>query len=145
MEKQKSILTQQVREAINKAAQKGEDVIKTVEKITEEAFIEAIKNTNKTIDEVEEIVWDIFEGAFRAGKDIKINFNEFMDNAIQVIKNGLLNTKIVNNKKMQGKLDHLTNLLKEGKEKSLQVFYDLFYKMRETDWKNLFKKKRTEK
>jgi len=141
MEKRKSIITYQVREAINKAAHKGEDIIKAVEEIAGEAFSRAVKVTNKTIDEVEEIVWDVFEGALQAGKDLKIKTDEFMDNAIKGIKEGLEKAKIENSEQSLGKIDRVMRSLNESKDKSAHVFHEMFEKMRTTNWKSLFKTK----
>lgn len=89
MNNHKSILSNNVKEKIINAAREDKEINTRVSEITMDAVKEVSEATDKTIENIESICWQVAQGAAQAAKELSVETDKFVGNAINGIKKGL--------------------------------------------------------
>ncbi len=86
MNNHKSILSNNVKEKIIKAAREGKEINTRVSEITIDAVKEVSEASYKTIENIESISWQVAQGSAQAAKELSVETDKFMGNEINGIK-----------------------------------------------------------
>ena len=140
MSEHKNILSHNVKEKIIKAAQEGKELNDSISEITMNAVKTASEVADKTIENIEEISWQVAEGAAQAAKELGIETNKFVENAINGIKMAIEQIQPESSESFYQMFEKISDQIKETAAKSFETVNDEIKKLSKNA-KNIFIKK----
>ncbi len=129
MKNYESILSHNVKEKIIKAAREGKDLNDRVSEITMNAVKMASEATDKTIENIEEISWQVAEGAAQAAKELGHETDTFVENAINGIKRAIEQIQPETSESFYQMFETISDQIKETAAKSLETVNDEIKKL----------------
>ena len=129
MSEYKSILSHNVKEKIIKASREGKELTESISEITMNAVKMAFEVTDKTIENIEEISWQVAEGTAQAAKELGIETDKFVENAINGIKRAIEQIQPETSESFYQMSEIFSARVKETAAKSLEMVNDEIKKL----------------
>ncbi len=129
MSEYQSILSHNVKEKIIKASREGKELTESISEITMNAVKMTSKVTDNTIENIEEISWQVAEGAAQAAKELGIETDKFVENAINGIKRAIEQIQPETSESFYQMFEKFSARVKETAAKSLEMVNDEIKKL----------------
>lgn len=129
MSEYQSILSHNVKEKIIKASREGKELTESISEITMNAVKMTSKVTDNTIENIEEISWQVAEGAAQAAKELGIETDKFVEIAINGIKRAIEQIQPETSESFYRMFEKFSDRVKETAAKSLKTVNDEIKKL----------------